>query len=160
MSGGGYNQFPERAGKTYFFTPALGMDAMQDDYQFRKLMEMMNRHVPTKRISLAELLRSKEAGYQGKDGVNYHIKRKELDLLASLLDPYEREKLKLPIIVMTDTSYEGGGAWKVMGKLEVKVVSKIVGREAEFPDQMRLFHPHMIKLRSELPTATTTMFAP
>ncbi len=133
---------------------------MQDEYQIRKLMEMMNRHVPTKRISLAELIRSKEAGYQGKDGVNYHIKRKELDLLASMLDPVEREKLKLPIIVMTDTSYEAGGAWKVMGKLEVRVVSKIVEREPEFPDQMRLFHPHMVKLRHELPTATTTVFAP
>jgi uncharacterized protein (UPF0216 family) len=133
---------------------------MQDEYQFRKLMEMMNRHVPTKRISLAELIRSKEAGYQGKDGINYHIKRKELDMLAAMLDTTEREKLKLPIIIMTDTSYEAGGAWKVMGKLEVQVVSKIVGREPEFPDQMRLFHPHMIKLRSELPTATTTIFAP
>jgi uncharacterized protein (UPF0216 family) len=61
---------------------------------------------------------------------------------------------------MTDTAYESGGAWKVMGRVEVKVVSQIVGREPEFPDQMRLFHPHMVKLRSVLPTATTTMFSP
>ena len=133
---------------------------MQDDSQFRKLMEIMNRHVPSKRISLAELIRQKEAGYQGKDGVSYHIKRKELEMLASILEPGERERLKLPIIIMTDTTYEAGGAWKIMGKLEVQVVSRIVEREPEFPDQMRLFHPHMVKLRSVLPTATTCMFAP
>jgi len=126
----------------------------------RKMLEMMNRHVPSKRTSLEELLKAKEAGYQGKDGINYHIKRKELELLESLVDPSERPKLKLPIIILTDTSYEAGGAWKVLGKVEVKVVSRIVGRDPEFPDQMRLFHPHMVKLRSELPTATTTMFSP
>jgi uncharacterized protein (UPF0216 family) len=133
---------------------------MQDDSQMRRLLEMMNRHVPSKRTSLAELLKAKEAGYQGKDGVNYHIKRGELEYLAAIVDPWDQGKLKLPIIIMTDTSDEGGGAWKVMGRVEVKLVSQIVGREPEFPDQMRLFHPHMVKLRSVLPTATTTMFSP
>jgi uncharacterized protein (UPF0216 family) len=80
--------------------------------------------------------------------------------LASIVDPADRSKLRLPIIIMTDTGDEGGGSWKVMGRAEVRAVSKIVGREPEFPDQMRLFHPHMVRLRSVLPTATTTMFSP
>lgn len=133
---------------------------MQDDTQMRLLLESMNRHVPPKRTSLAELLKTKEAEYQGRDGIRYRIKRQELDYLATIVDPWDQGKLKLPIIVMTDTAYESGGAWKVMGRVEVKVVSQIVGREPEFPDQMRLFHPHMVKLRSVLPTATTTMFTP
>jgi uncharacterized protein (UPF0216 family) len=133
---------------------------MQDESQMQKIMEMMNRHVPSKRTSLAELLKAKEAEYRGKDGVVYHIKRKELEFLASIVDAWDQPKLKLPIIIMTDTSYEAGGAWKIMGRIEVKVVSQIVGREPEFPDQMRLFHPHMVKLRTELPTATTTLFSP
>ena len=133
---------------------------MQEDTQVRKLLEIMNRHVPSKRASLAELLRLKEAGYQGKDGVSYRIKRAELDLLAGMLEEPERNKLKLPIIIMTDTSDEAGGAWKVMGRIEVKIASAIVGREPEFPDQMRLFNPHVAKLRSVLPTATTTLFSP
>lgn len=133
---------------------------MQEDGRLRKMFEIMNRHVPSKRISLAELRRRAEAEYRGKDGVSYHIKKRELDCLAGMLDPPEQEKLKLPIIIMTDTSYPHGGAWKVWGKLEVKVVSRIVGREPEFPDRMRLYHPHMVALRNALPTATTTMFAP
>ena len=132
---------------------------MQDETQVRKLLEMMNRHVPSKRASLAELLKAKDAEYQGRDGVHYHIKRNELEYLATIVDPWDQGKLKLPIIIMTDTGDEGG-AWKIMGRTEVNVVSKIVGREPEFQDQMRLFHPHMVKLRSVLPTATTTMFSP
>jgi hypothetical protein len=133
---------------------------MQDETQIRKLLEMMNRHVPSKRASLADLLKAAEAGYEGKDGIRYHIKRGELEHLASIVDPADRSKLRLPIIIMTDTGDEGGGSWKVMGRAEVRAVSKIVGREPEFPDQMRLFHPHMVRLRSVLPTATTTMFSP
>jgi uncharacterized protein (UPF0216 family) len=132
---------------------------MQDETQIRKLLEMMNRHVPSKRASLAELLKAQDAGYQGKDGVHYHIKRNELEYLKEIVDPWDQERLRLPIIIMTDTGDEAG-AWKIMGRVEVSVVSKIVGREPEFPDQMRLFHPHMVKLRSVLPTATTTMFSP
>jgi uncharacterized protein (UPF0216 family) len=132
---------------------------MQDETQIRKLLEMMNRHVPSKRASLAELLKAQDAGYQGKDGVHYHIKRNELEYLKEIVDPWDQERLRLPIIIMTDTGDEAG-AWKIMGRVEVSVVSKIVGREPEFQDQMRLFHPHMVKLRSVLPTATTTMFSP
>jgi uncharacterized protein (UPF0216 family) len=132
---------------------------MQEDPQVRKMLEMMNRHVPSKRVSLAEHLKGQEAAYEGKDGVRYHIKRKELEYLASLLEEWEWTKLKLPIIIMTDTAYDGG-AWKIMGKVEVRVVSKIVEREPEYEDNMRLFHPHMVKLRTVLPTATTTLFSP
>lgn len=131
---------------------------MQDESQFRKMMEIMNRHLPAKRVSLGQLLGQSEAEYQSKDGNHYRIKREELELIASLLDPWDRDRIKLPIIIMTDTSE--GGQWKVMGKLEVKVVSQIVGRAPEFEDQMRLFHPHAVELRRRLPTATTTMFSP
>ncbi len=133
---------------------------MQEEGQIRKMLEMMNRHIPSKRSSLAELLRQREAGYKGKDGIDYRIKKTELDLLAGMLDDVERNKLKLPIIIMTETSSDSGGSWKVMGRVEVKVVSALVGREPEFPDLMRLFNPHVAKLRSVLPTATTTMFSP
>lgn len=132
---------------------------MQEDAQLRKMFEIMNRHVPSKRSSLADLLKAADAEYQGRDGIHYRIKKNELEYLATLVDPWDQERLKLPIIIMTDTADENG-AWKIMGTLEVKVVSQIVGREPEFPDQMRLFHPHMVKLRSVLPTATTTMFSP
>lgn len=118
----------------------------------------MNRHVPARRPSLGQLLEMEEPHYVDKDGNKYLIRREEIELIASLLDPWDSDRIKLPIVVMTDTSE--GGAWKVLGKLEVTVVSKIVGRRPEFEDRMRLFHPHMVELCNKLPTATTTMFAP
>ena len=118
--------------------PGVVRKDVREDSQLRKMFEIMNRHVPSKRISLAELRERPEAEYQAKDGVSYRIKKRELDYLAGMLTLEEQLRLKLPIIIMTDTSYGAGGAWKVLGKLEVKVVSRIVGREPEFPDQMRL----------------------
>ena len=118
----------------------------------------MNRHVPARRPTLGQLLEMEEPHYTGKDGNQYLIRKEEIELIASLLDPWDRDRIKLPIVVMTDTSE--GGAWKVLGKLEVAVVSKIVGRRPEFEDRMRLFHPHMVELSNRLPTATTTMFSP
>lgn len=124
----------------------------------RRLLASMNRHVPARRPSLGQLLEMEEPHYQDKDGNRYDIRKEEIELIASLLDPWDSDRIKLPIVVMTDTSE--GGAWKVLGKLEVAVVSKIVGRKPEFEDRMRLFHPHMVLLMSRLPTATTTMFSP
>jgi uncharacterized protein (UPF0216 family) len=126
--------------------------------EVRKLLESMNRHVPARRPSLRQLLEMEEPHYVGKDGNKYLIRREELELIASLLDPWDSDRIKLPIVVMTDASE--GGMWKVLGKLEVAVVSQIVGRKPEFEDRMRLFHPHVVELHNKLPTATTTMFSP
>lgn len=133
-------------------------DVFGSEGEIRKLLESMNRHIPTRRVSLGELREAAEAGYQAKDGCRYRISMEEIELIASLLDPWDRDRIRLPIIVMTDTSE--GGMWKVMGRLEVQVVSQIVGRPPEFEDQMRLFNPHMAELIRKLPTAVTTVFSP
>jgi uncharacterized protein (UPF0216 family) len=124
----------------------------------RRLLASMNRHVPSKRQTLGQLLEMKEPHYVDKDGNRYRIEREEIELIASLLDPWDSDRIKLPIVIMTDVSE--GGAWKVLGKLEVTVVSKVVGRKPEFEDRMRLFHPHVVELTNKLPTAVTIMFSP
>ena len=124
----------------------------------RRLLASMNRHVPSKRPTLGQLLEMKEPHYVDKDGNWYRIEREEIELIASLLDPWDSDRIKLPIVIMTDVSE--GGAWKVLGKLEVTVVSKVVGRKPEFEDRMRLFHPHVVELTNKLPTAVTIMFSP
>lgn len=122
------------------------------------MLASMNRHVPPKRHNLQQLLDMEQPHYVDRDGNVYSIKREEIELIASLLDPWDRDRIKLPIVIMTDTSE--GGAWKILGRLEVTVVSKIVGRKPEFEDRMRLFHPHVVELSNRLPTATTIMFSP
>ena len=147
-------------GKTFIHVFNVAFQEMQGESQVRKMMEIMNRHVPSKRRSLDAMLRSNEAEYSGKDGNHYHIKRGELKLLASIIEESERRRLKVPIIIMTDTSYGREGAWKVMGRTEVKVVSRIIGRGSEYPEEIRLFHPHLVQLRRALPTATTILYSP
>lgn len=124
----------------------------------RRILASMNRHVPSRRLNLGQLLEMERPCYRDRDGNEYYIDKEEIEFIASLLAPWDRDRIKLPIVIMTDASE--GGMWRVLGKLEVIVVSKIVGRKPEFEDRMRLFHPHMVELTNRLPTATTTMFSP
>jgi len=132
---------------------------MFDDKTLEKLVAHMNKHVPSTRRRLSELLREKDPVYFGRDGTVYHMSRKELEILSSYTDELERDALKIPILIMTDTSYPGG-AWKVMGRIEAKVTSRVIGKETESMDEIRLFHPHMHEIRKLLPTTTTVAYMP
>jgi len=124
----------------------------------QRLFTNMNNHVPTSRRSLETLLRDEDPVYTGKDGTIYHLNKNELLLLSSLLEEEERPRLKLPILIFTDTSY-GDGYWKIMGKAEVKAISKLIGREPEKEDEMRLFYPYYKDVRDKLPTTTNAVFS-
>ena len=104
-------------------------------------------------------MEQEEPSFQGNDGIEYRLKTEELLKLASILDERERKKLRLPIYISTDTSYPGG-AWKITGRIEVKVVSTLLERDPEKEDEMRLFFPHVSELRNILPTATTVLYLP
>ena len=132
---------------------------MVDQLSIEKLIQSMNRHVPAQRTSLEQLLEQEEPGYKGKDGNEYSLKKEELEKIASLLEERERRKLRLPIYISTDTTYPGG-AWKIRGRIEVKVVSNLLQREPEKDDEMRLFFPHVNDLRKILPSATTVLYMP
>ncbi|MGD0057362.1 MAG: DUF61 family protein [Methanomassiliicoccales archaeon] len=132
---------------------------MFDDKTLERLVVHMNRHVPSTRRRLSEMHLEKEPVYVGRDGTAYHVSHEELEVLASHLDEFDRSALKIPILIITDTSYPGG-AWKVMGKVEAKVISLMIGKEMESTDEIRLFHPHVHELRRILPTATTVLYMP
>ena len=134
------------------------MSDIFNERAMQRLFTNMNQHVPVKRRSLQQLLQDSDPSYVGKDGRTYKINRKELELLSELLDPEERGRLKLPILIITDTSY-GDGYWKVIGTLEVKVFSLIINRAPEKEDEMRVFYPYLKEIRDKLPTATNTVFS-
>jgi len=136
----------------------MDMVEIFNERAMQRLFVNMNQHVPVKRRSLDALLKEKEPVYQGKDGSIYKLDPKELSLLAGLLDEDDRTKLKIPILIMTDTSY-GEGYWKVIGKIEVKVLSRLIGREPEREDEMRVFYPYLKEIRDKLPTTTNTVFS-
>ena len=125
----------------------------------QSLLSSMNAHVPSKRASLADLLDLQHPYYEAKDGTRYELDPKELRLIASTIDPWDIDRLKIPLLLVTDTSYEQG-QWKVMGKLEVRVISKLIGREPDKPDEILVFYPHLKELRKLLPTTLLVMYMP
>ncbi len=134
------------------------MSDIFNEQGMQRLFTNMNQHVPAKRRSLKQLLEDPDPSYEGKDGRRYRLGREELEFLSEFLDEDEPSRLKLPILIMTDTSY-GDGYWKVIGRLEVKVISRIIGREPEKEDEMRIFYPHLKEIRDKLPTVTNTVFS-
>lgn len=132
---------------------------MFNERVLENFFQTMNAHIPSKRPSLASLLESSEPSYSGRDDRVFHVDKKELDLLAKQLDSWDHPKLKIPILLMTDTNYEDG-RWKVIGRTEVKVVSKLIQREPEKEDEMLIFYPQLQYLRKTLPTTTNVMYMP
>jgi uncharacterized protein (UPF0216 family) len=76
----------------------------------------LNKHVPSRRRRLSELLPEKDPVYVGRDGTIYHVSRNELEIFVSYTNELERNALMIPILIMTDTSYPGGAS-KVMGRI-------------------------------------------
>ena len=134
------------------------MSDLLNERTMQGLFTSMNQHIPVKRRTLEQLLSDPEPSYQARDGRVYRLDRSELLLLFELLGPEERSALKLPILIMTDTAY-GEGYWKVMGRVEVKALSALIGREPEREDEMRVFYPYLKEIRDRLPTTTTTVFS-
>lgn len=132
---------------------------MFDDSTLQRFVTVMNRHLPAQRRLLLELLEEKDPHYEGKDGNRYRLDRAELIYLDSLLDFFDKGKLRLPILVMTDTGSDTG-AWKVTGKVEAKVIAKVLERDLDTEDMVRFYNPHLHELRKKLPTTTTVMYMP
>ncbi len=132
---------------------------MLDESSLRRMLGIMNRHLPEARRSLVELERDADPHYVSKDGHRYRIRKDEIALISSLVDQRDKGRVRLPILIMTDTESEGG-AWKVEGKIEVKVISAVLGKEPDSEDRLRFYYPHLNDLRRKLPTSTTVMYMP
>jgi len=123
------------------------------------LIRDMNRHIPVSRKTLLEHLESSEDTYETKDGQRCIIDRKDLELLAGKCTEIEKMRLRVPILVSTDTSCEGG-AWKVEGRTEAAVVSKILNKRLFREDFLRLYNPDLKDLRNLLPSLVVVLFLP
>ena len=118
----------------------------------------VNRHLPSSRPTLAELLAIKEPSVVLRDGSRHHFRRRELEELASLLDGDEVENLRLPIILEISTLYRG--YFRVRGKVAVKVIDTILGQYDPLEEREVGLYPRYLlpKLRRQLPTTTTYAF--
>jgi uncharacterized protein len=132
---------------------------MLDEKAMEKLIQNMNQHIPQKRKSLAVMLDEDDPSYEGKDGRRYKVSKEELRKMALSADPWDLNRIKIPILLMTDTSY-GSGYWKVIGKAETTLISRLINREPEKQDEIVIFYPQLNDLRRQFPTATNAMYMP
>ena len=126
----------------------------------RKLLQHMNSQVPPRRISLSELLKMSEPHYVGRDGCEYTISTEELALIRGVTAKLGISDVKLPILLMADSS-EGQSMWRVEGRSECALVLELLDKpNEEAKDRIFLYAPHVAQLRRKVPTATVCAFLP
>jgi uncharacterized protein (UPF0216 family) len=134
--------------------------SISEEGVLRKLLQHMNSQVPSKRMRLGELLAMPEPHYVGRDGGEYAISKEELKLIKEALDLLGVDDIKLPIVIMADSSHEQS-AWRVEGENECALVLLLLGKSGpETKSRIFLYAPHVAALRRKVPTATVCMLVP
>ncbi|NJE86082.1 DUF61 family protein [Thermococcus sp. CX2] len=118
----------------------------------------VNLHLPVVRPTLRQLLDVEEPKVRLRDGSYHYFRRSELEYLRSLLDDGEEDKLRVPIVLEISTIYRG--YFRVRGRIEVKVIDKVLGTYNVLDEKSEELYPRYLlpKIRKTLPTTTTYAF--
>lgn len=120
----------------------------------KKQVLSLNRHLPRKRKTLAELLDEEKPHVIGSDGARHRFKNAEIKKLATLIDEKDYKNLKLPIYIEIDSNSEGS---RIAGRLETEIVCKILNLDP-CKSELYIYKPDIKELRKELPTGTQYIF--
>ncbi|HIQ32967.1 MAG TPA: DUF61 family protein [Methanothermococcus okinawensis] len=124
------------------------------DREIYRFLSTLN--VNFRRKTLRELL-EEEKPHVIINGRRHRIKKRELNLLRELSDTLD---LKIPIVLEVDASLESGTV-RISGREEVKVISRILGRELNpfsEEDTLYIYKPELRIVRRHLPTTTIYLF--
>ena len=133
---------------------------MRVNYSHRvlsKQLQLLNRHLPKSRQSLAVLLGEPSPCVALRDGSEHCFKKEELKKLSERLPEKEWGRLFLPILIELSSSLYGRGTARISGRLECSVVAEVLGKDFE-GEELFIYRPELRKLRKELPTTTQYMF--
>ena len=133
---------------------------MEDDPRdVTKMLAGMNSSAPAAKVSLLDLADSDDPSFRTRSGTTVDIDREEIELLMSVCTEMEKIRLKLPITMVTDTSGEMS-TWRIDGKTEAAVISRILGKPLMKEDSVRIYYPDYQILREKLPSSIVTMYLP
>ena len=120
----------------------------------------INAHVPRRRKSLTVLLEENPPHIVCGDGSDHFFKKKELALLAGMLDREEAGELMLPMII--EVSSEGSEMTIPSPKgTEAKVLSNILGMKLSPTEgRVSIFKAQLGQIRKVLKTCTQYVFIP
>jgi hypothetical protein len=124
---------------------------------FAKQLQLLNRHLPKSRRSLATLLDEATPCIDLKDGSEHCFKKEELKKLSELIPKRNWGRLPLPILIELGSSLYGRGTARISGRLECYVATKILEKDFE-GEELFIYRPELRKLRKVLPTTTQYMF--
>ncbi|MEM2025569.1 MAG: DUF61 family protein [Desulfurococcaceae archaeon] len=125
------------------------------DAFLREELRVANRHIPSKRISICELI-NMEVPYVITSAGDLHVfDYREINLISTLSN--NNCELKLPILV--EFVPEGEGIYVVRNPLEAKIVAKVLGLERSSAPLI-LYRPSVFELRRKLRTTSTILLSP
>jgi uncharacterized protein (UPF0216 family) len=134
--------------------------SISEEGVLRKLLEHMNSQVPSKRMKLSDLLAMADPRYIGRDGAEYMVSREELELVKDSLAFLQIGDIRLPIVLIADSSQEQS-VWRIEGESECALVQHLLGKsDKERKERIFLYPPHIAVLRRKLPTTTVCMLVP
>ncbi len=122
-----------------------------------KMIEAVNKHLPQRSRTLAEMLKERYPTIRARDGNEYLIERKELEFIAQYVDELDWNKFKIPIILeMCDVG--GETLVYVRDKLHAEFIQKAFGYD-RFVDDVLVLHMYEIQpIRRKLRTASQVLF--
>jgi len=128
---------------------------LNSDNLLKKQVVSLNKHLPRRRKTLAELLIEERPHVMGADGTRHRFKNVELKKIASLIDKEDYKRLKLPIYIEIESMTSGA---VIKGPLETMIVCEILEIESDCKNEIFIYRPQVRKLRMEFPTATQYIF--
>ena len=122
-----------------------------------RMIEAINKHLPTRSRTLAEMLKEDMPTIKARDGNEYLIEKKELEFIAKYVDELDWDKFKIPIILeMCDIG--GKVLVYVRDKLHAEFIKNAFGYD-RFVDDVLVLHMHEIgPIRRKLKTASQVLF--
>ncbi len=70
-----------------------------DEKTLAKMIEAVNRHMPEKTRTLAEMLKEKDPTIRARDGNEYYIEKRELEFIAKHVDELDWPRFRIPVIL-------------------------------------------------------------
>ncbi len=124
------------------------------DNLLKKQVISLNRHLPRKRKTLADLLEEERPHIMGADGSRHRFRSTELKKIANLINENDYRKLKLPIYIEIDSTTNGA---RIAGRLETQIICKILDLDP-CKNEIYIYRPDIKELRREYPTVTQYIF--
>jgi uncharacterized protein (UPF0216 family) len=128
-----------------------------DEKTLAKMIEAVNKHMPEKTRSLAEMLKERDPTIRAKDGNEYYIERRELEFIAQHVDELDWPRFRIPVILeMNDIG--GERVIYVRDKLHAEFIRRAFGFDRVLNGILTLYMYELPEIRRKLRTASQVIF--